>query len=211
MIVTPMTMMVFVDLLLFGLFRLLAAFLDDFDVIVEDGGDDRDHVGFNDPCPNGLGASDSYVHNTLESQIPLPHVHHVLAPALLQDAYQPLDASIDGEDVSDASRRGGEIGQMIKRVNQRQGRGAIESTSIIQGGRDSHRRLVDVGDAEVDFPHLVPSGEETRRAPRDGGMTAGRSVSVKMGAMTVKYGDSRRRAPGLGRRRWARLRINALN
>lgn len=153
---TPVPTVVILQLLLLRLLGLLATFIDDLDVVVEDGGNDRDHVGLDHPRPDAFGASDAYVDDALEGQVPLPHVHHVLAPALLEDADKPLDASIDSEDVANAGRGCCQISKMIERVDQRQCRGAIEGTSVIQGSGDAHGRLVDVGDAEVDFPHLGP-------------------------------------------------------
>lgn len=150
----PVATVVILDLLLLGLLGLLTTFVHDLDVIVKDGSNDRNHVGLNHAGPNTFGASNSYVHDALEGQVPFPHVHHVFAPALLEDADESLDSSIDGQNVSDAGGRGCEVGEMIKRVNQGQGRRAVEGPAVIQGGGDAHRRLVDVGDAEVDFPHF---------------------------------------------------------
>lgn len=47
---------------------------------------------------------------------------------------------------------------MIERIDERQRRRAIESSAVIQGGGDADRCLVDIGDAEIDFPHdgVVP-------------------------------------------------------
>lgn len=65
---------------------LLTNPINDLDVIVEYGSDDGNHVGLYDPGPDSLCASNSYVDNTLKRQIPLPHVHHVFAATLLEDA-----------------------------------------------------------------------------------------------------------------------------
>ena len=53
---------------------------------------------------------------------------------------------------------------MVEGVDERQSRGTIEGSSIIQGGGDAHRRLVDVGDTKVDFPHRCKIGDRTREA-----------------------------------------------
>jgi hypothetical protein len=45
------------------------------DIIAENGGDDRDHVGFHNASPNTLGATHTNVHDTLEGEAPLPHFH----------------------------------------------------------------------------------------------------------------------------------------
>lgn len=183
MVVTPVTMVVILDLLLLGLFSLFAALVDDFDVIVEDGCDDRDHIGLDHARADVLRASDADVDNALEGQVPLPHAHHVLAPALFEDAYQALDAAVDGEDVTDAGRGGGQVGEMVEGVDEREGRGAVERSSVVEGGGDADRRLVDVGDAEVDFPH-------------DGGI-----VSQRLGVEVEEISD---RDTAAGARRWAR-------
>ena len=78
------------------------ALVDDLDVVVEDGGDDGDHVGLDDAGPDIFRAADANVEDALKSEIPLPHVHHVLAAAMLEDAYEALDAAVDGQDVADA-------------------------------------------------------------------------------------------------------------
>lgn len=69
---------------IFGLFSTL---VNDLDIIVKYRCDHRHHVSFDDPCSNTFGPANSNVDDALESEIPLPHLHHFLAPALLQDAY----------------------------------------------------------------------------------------------------------------------------
>lgn len=81
-----------------------ADFVDDFDVIVEDGRDDRDHIGFNDSGSNVLRPTHTDVDDALEGEAPFPHLHQVLAPALLENAYQSFNAAIDGQDISNSSR-----------------------------------------------------------------------------------------------------------
>jgi hypothetical protein len=120
-----------VALLLFGLLCLLAAFINSFCIVVEDGSDDGNHVSLNNSGANVFRASDADIDNTLKSKVPLPHSHHVLTTALLQNADEALDASIDGEDVPDASRGCGEIGEMVEGVDEGEGRGAVESTAVI--------------------------------------------------------------------------------
>ena len=83
---------------------LLAYPFDDFDVVVEDGGDDGNHICLNNAGSDVLSASYTYVDHALESKIPLPHVHHILAATLLQDADQSFDTAIDSENVSDTCR-----------------------------------------------------------------------------------------------------------
>lgn len=99
---TPVTVVVVLQLLLLGLLGLFATLLNHFDVVVEDCGNDGHHVSLDDSRPDTFSAADSNVHDALESQVPFPHVHHVFAAALLQNADQSLDAAIDCENVSDA-------------------------------------------------------------------------------------------------------------
>jgi hypothetical protein len=99
-----MTVLVVLYLLLLGFLGLLPTLLGNLDVVVEDGGDDGHHVGLDDPGPHSLGASNSYVDDALKGQVPLPHVHHIFAATLLEDADQALYAAIDCENVSDACR-----------------------------------------------------------------------------------------------------------
>jgi hypothetical protein len=73
-------------------------------VVIQDGSDDGDHIGFNDSGTHALRAPYSNVDNALESEAPFPHLHQILTPALLQDAHQPFNAAIDGEDISNPSR-----------------------------------------------------------------------------------------------------------
>ena len=42
---------------------------------------------------------------------------------------------------------------MIEGVDEWEGRCAIECSSIVEGRGDSHRCLVDIGDAEINFSH----------------------------------------------------------
>lgn len=102
MTVTPMTMVVVSNLFQLRLLCLFAAFIDNFDVIVEDGCDDRNHISFDDSSPHVFGPANSYVHHTLESKIPFPHVHHILTSSLFQNADQSLDAAIDRQNIANA-------------------------------------------------------------------------------------------------------------
>lgn len=42
---------------------------------------------------------------------------------------------------------------MVEGIDKWEGRCAVECSSIIQGGGDAHRCLVDIWDAEIDFSH----------------------------------------------------------
>lgn len=42
---------------------------------------------------------------------------------------------------------------MVEGVDEREGRGAIKGSAVVQGGGDADRGLIDVWDAKVDFPH----------------------------------------------------------
>lgn len=94
-------MLVVVNMLLFRFLGLFTTFVDDFDVIIEDSGDDWNHVGFDDPGTNILCTSNANINHALESEIPFPHAHHILTATLLEDADKSFDAPIDGEDVTD--------------------------------------------------------------------------------------------------------------
>lgn len=173
-VAAAMATVVLVGMALLRLLGLFTALFNDLDVVVEDSGNDGDHVGFDDACPDGLGAPDADVDDALEGQVPFPHVHHIFAATLLEDADEALDAAIDGEDVPDAGGGGCEVGQMVEGVDEREGGGAVECTAVVEGGGDAHRRLVDVGDAEVDFPHgrmrfpMTHAGASTAGSRREG-------------------------------------------
>ena len=130
------------------------AFVHDLNVVVENGSDDGNHVCLDNPGPHVLRTSHADVEDALEGKVPLPHVHHVLAPPLLEDAYQPLDAAVDGEDVAYAGGGGGEICEVVERVDEGEGGGAVEGAAVVEGGGDADRGLVGVGDAEVDLTHV---------------------------------------------------------
>jgi hypothetical protein len=66
-------------------------------VVVQDGRNYRYHVRLDNSSSYSFRSSHSNVDYALEGQVPFPHLHHVFTPALLEDAYQPLDAAIDGE------------------------------------------------------------------------------------------------------------------
>lgn len=190
MVVSAVTVMMVVDLLLLGLIGLLATLIDDSDVVVEDGGDDGNHVSLDDSGADVLGASDADVDDTLESEVPFPHAHHVLATALFEDAYEALDASIDGEDVSDARRGGGEVGEMVEGVDERKGRGTVEGATVVKGRGDTDGRLVDVGDAEVDLPH------DGQMDPAQGASGWARSLKL---VMVIRPAGRRRYGPPVAR------------
>ena len=92
----------------------LSAFLDDLEVVVQDRRNNRHHVRFHYSCTNGLRAAYANIDYTLERQIPLPHLHHVFTPTLLENAYQPLDTAIDGEYISYSTRGCREVCQVVE-------------------------------------------------------------------------------------------------
>jgi hypothetical protein len=93
-----------------------ADLVDDLDVVVEDGRNDRNHISLNNASAHGFRAAHADVDNALKGQTPFPHLHQVLTPALLQDAYQSLDAAIDGQDVSNSRGRRGQVCEVVERV-----------------------------------------------------------------------------------------------
>jgi hypothetical protein len=84
--VVVVVVMVVVNLLMLRFFRLFATFIDDSNVVVEYRRDDGNHVGLDNSCADVFCATDTNVDDTLESEIPLPHAHHILAATLLEDA-----------------------------------------------------------------------------------------------------------------------------
>lgn len=131
-------MVMVLNMLVLGLLSLFAAFVNNFDIVVEDGGNNGNHVSLYDSGPHILCASNADIDDALKSKIPLPCAHHILAPALLENADESLDASIDGEDITDASGRGCEIGEVVERVYEWQCRGAIQGPAIVEGGGNAH-------------------------------------------------------------------------
>jgi len=77
-------------------------FIHDFDVIVQDGRDDRHHICFHHSCPHILRTSYANVDHALKSKAPLPHLHQIPTPTLLEDAHETFNAAIDGENVPNA-------------------------------------------------------------------------------------------------------------
>jgi hypothetical protein len=100
-----------------GLLRLLPTSVDHLDVVVEDGCNHWHQVGLDDPGADCLRAADTDINHALEGEVPLPHIHHILAPALLQNTHQSLDAAIDGQDVAYPRGGGGEVGEMVQGVD----------------------------------------------------------------------------------------------
>jgi hypothetical protein len=123
------------------------------DVVPQDRGNDRDHICLDDSSSHILAPSDTNVDDTLKCQIPLPHVHVIFTPSLLQQAHQPFHTAIDSQDIPDSGRGGGQIGEMVEGVDQGEGGSTIEGSSVIEGGGDVDGRLVDVRDAEIDLSH----------------------------------------------------------
>ena len=136
----------------------LLALLNDLKVVVEDGGDDGHHIRLDDTPPHLLGTAHANVDDALKSEVPLPHVHEVAGAALLEDAYEALDAAVDGEDVAYAAGGGGQVGEVVEGGDEGQGGGAVEGAAVVEGGGDAHGRLVGAGDAEVDFAHVAGRG-----------------------------------------------------
>jgi len=141
---------------------LLPALFDGLYVVVEQSSNDGDHVCFNDSCAHILRASDADVDDALKGKVPLPHVHGVLASALFQYADQAFDTAIDGEDVAYAGGGGGEVGEIVERVYERQRGGAVESATVVEGRGDADGCLVRIWYAEIVLPHDCCSGGDSR-------------------------------------------------
>ena len=145
--------MMVMAMLVFNFLRFLTVLLHNFDIVVENGCNDRHHVCLDDSGTDILGASHTDIDHALESQVPLPYSHHIFTATLLEDAHESFDASIDRQDVANASGGCGQVGEMVEGVDERQRRCTVESPTIVESRGDAHRRLIDVGDAEVDLPH----------------------------------------------------------
>lgn len=55
---------------------------------------------------------------------------------------------------------------MVQGIYQREGGGAIKGSAIIKGSGDANRRLVDIGDAEINFSHDEKGTARSRRGRR---------------------------------------------
>jgi hypothetical protein len=97
-----MSVVMVMKMLVLCLLSLFAAFIDDLDVIVENRGDDRDHVSFDNTRSHIFRPADTNIDHALKCQVPLPNSHHILAATLLEDADKALDAAIDSEDIANA-------------------------------------------------------------------------------------------------------------
>lgn len=151
--VSSIAVMTVGHLFLFSLVCLFTTLVKHLDIIVQDGCDDGHHIRLDDSSSHIFRPTNPDVDHALEGQVPLPHVHHVLATPLLQYTHQSFYPSIDSQNISDAGRRGSQIGKMVERVDQGKRRGAVKRTAVIQGSGDPHRCLVDIRNTEIDFPH----------------------------------------------------------
>lgn len=114
----PSTSPLFLDGLLLCPLRLLSAPIYDLYVVIENCSDNRDHVSLHHPRPDRLRASDADIDNTLECEIPFPHIHHVFASACLEEADQSLDTAIDGKDISDACGGCREVCEVVQGIDE---------------------------------------------------------------------------------------------
>jgi hypothetical protein len=101
----------------------------------------------------------------LKSQIPLPHVHHILAPPSLEKAYQSFDAAVDCEDIPYSGGGGREVSEVVEGIDEGKCRGTIEGSAVVEGRGDAHRCLVDIRDTKIDFSHdgVVPHDRDEGR------------------------------------------------
>jgi hypothetical protein len=76
---------------------VLSTLVDHANVVLQNRGNDRDHISFHHSGSHTFGATDSNIDDALESEVPLPALQEILCiPALFEDADQPLNAAIDG-------------------------------------------------------------------------------------------------------------------
>ncbi len=141
---------------------LLLAFLSHLEVVVQYRRNDGHHIGLDDSRAHCFRASYANIHDALERQVPFPLLHHVLAPSLFENTYQPLDAAIDGEYIAYAPGGGGKVCEVVERVYEGEGGGAVKRSAIVEGGGDADGGFVRVRDAEVDLSHVCAS--PSRRA-----------------------------------------------
>jgi hypothetical protein len=80
---------------------LLFASFNDTEVVVQDGGNDRNHIGLDHTRAHCLGSPYANVYDADECEVPFEHLQLILVPTLLEHAYQALNSAIDGEDVPD--------------------------------------------------------------------------------------------------------------
>ncbi|KAI3475256.1 hypothetical protein L1887_63367 [Cichorium endivia] len=50
-----------------------------------------------------------------------------------------LEAAIEGDHLADAGRCGGEVGEVVERVDERQSGGAVDGSAVVDGGRRCRR------------------------------------------------------------------------
>jgi len=66
---------------------VLSTFVDHANVILQNRGDDRDHISFHHSGSHNFGSTDSNVDDALESEVPLPALQEILCiPTLFEDA-----------------------------------------------------------------------------------------------------------------------------
>jgi hypothetical protein len=93
--VSMVVMVMVVYLFLLNFIGLFSTSVNNFDIVVKNSCDDRNHVGFNNTRAYVFRSTHTDIDNTLERQVPFPHSHHVLTPTLFEDANKTLDAAID--------------------------------------------------------------------------------------------------------------------
>ena len=160
---------------------LFSALIHGLDVVVENGSDDGDHIRLNDPRPYVFRPSHSDIDDALKGEVPLPHLHLVLAPSLFQDRNQSLDAAIDGQDIANPGGRGCEICKVVEGVDEGEGGCAVESATVVERRRDADGRLVRIRDAEVRFSHDGVCAAVQKSSNRDEKLSWKRRITVRSG------------------------------
>jgi hypothetical protein len=101
-----------------------------------------------------MSASTTRVRTASEPLTPMLTIHWKAKFHFHENAYEALDTAIDCEDVAYATGRGCQVCEVVQRVDEREGRGAVKRSTVIEGGGDADGRLVCVRDAEVDLAHV---------------------------------------------------------
>lgn len=138
------------------------------EVVVEHGGNHGDDAAKGDAAANVFSAAGADKHEALKGKGPFPGGEGFLGEelvvgelgsfrlvvvALFENGDEAFNAAVCGEGITDSGGGGGEVGEVVERVDEGPVGGAVKGSPVVERGRDGDRRSIERDRSKISFSH----------------------------------------------------------